>query len=99
MLYEVITLTAEHATLEESCGRIRAAHDELRGQEDAARKDVQAMRAQLAADVEHAVSRLTLEREGLDTVSERVATLRSALVEAEQRFAGLEAASVLVDEA
>ena len=94
----VAALTSEHATIAEDGDRIRRTHDELRALEEATRKDVQSFQTQVANDIERAASRFAIEREGLDGVSERVAALRAALVDAEQRFDGLDEASLLVDE-
>jgi len=82
---ELSELRALQSELIEECDNITARHEQIESQDEASRHELQEFHDKLTSEWRQAVGRLEFEREGLDTVTQRVLELGAALTEAERQ--------------
>ena len=95
---DVEALKSLHIKLSEQSKEIATRQQQIEEEDHARNEELTALRAEMYEDVQKAVKRLKFESGGLDSVSERVVTLRTALSDFESRYESLdESKQVITD--
>ena len=93
---DVDELKPLHIRLSEQSEEIIARQQQIEEEDQARNEELTALRDEMRDDVQKAVKRLKFESSGLDSVSERIVELRTALKDFESRYESLDGSQQMI---